>query len=85
MMASGRPVIACANNGTELANLVRRCGLVVPPENLESFYESLVKLIVNSKLRSELGSEGQKYATTFLSKDIVLSNFESRIKELLFI
>ena len=33
MLASGRPVLATAHAGTELASVVQGCGVVVPPED----------------------------------------------------
>jgi colanic acid biosynthesis glycosyl transferase WcaI len=50
MLASGRPILACANSGTEVASVVQCCGLVVPPEDPESFYKALSILIADSTL-----------------------------------
>lgn len=83
MMASARPILACAKNGTELADTVNRCGLVVAPEDSQSLYEALVKLLASKQLRLELGLEGQKYAAKFLDMNIILSGFELKLKELL--
>ncbi|MDH6504725.1 glycosyltransferase WbuB [Polynucleobacter sphagniphilus] len=82
MLASGRPVLACANAGTELANVVQHCGLVVPPEDPEAFYEALSKLIADSQLRQALGLAGAEYALNHLSQDRILSNFESKLIQL---
>lgn len=82
MLASGRPVLACANIGTEVANVVRDCGLVVPPEDSQVFYEALAELIADSQLRQVLGLAGAEYAQKHLSQDGILSNFESKLIQL---
>ena len=82
MLASGRPVLACANAGTEVANVVQDYGLVVPPEDPQAFYEALSKLIADSQLREVLGLAGAEYAQKHLSQDGILSNFESKLIQL---
>jgi colanic acid biosynthesis glycosyl transferase WcaI len=82
MLASGRPILACANSGTEVASVVQCCGLVVPPEDPESFYKALSILIADSTLRQNLGLAGTEYAVNHLSQDRILTGFESRLTEL---
>jgi colanic acid biosynthesis glycosyl transferase WcaI len=82
MLASGRPVLACANSGTEVARIVQCCGLVVPPEDPESFYVALSTLIADSAFRQALGLVGADYALNHLSQDRILTSFESKLMEL---
>jgi len=82
MLASGRPVLACANSGTEVASIVQHCGLVVPPEDPEPFYVALSTLIADSTLRQILGLAGAEYALNHLSKDRILTDLESKLIEL---
>jgi colanic acid biosynthesis glycosyl transferase WcaI len=82
MLASGRPILACANSGTEVASVVQCCGLVVPPEDPESFYKALSILIADSTLRQSLGLAGAEYAVNHLSQDRILTGFESKLKEI---
>lgn len=82
MMASGRPVLVSAHNGTELANVVQCCGLVVPPENPEALYEALLVLISDKDLRDRLGMAGFKYAINNLDRDRILLRFESKLEEI---
>lgn len=82
MLASARPVLACANTGTEIANIVQHCGLVVPSEDPDAFYEALSILIADSNLRKTLGLAGSEYALKNLSQDHILTNFEARLKNL---
>jgi colanic acid biosynthesis glycosyl transferase WcaI len=82
ILASGRPVLACANSGTEVADIVQHCGLVVPPEDPESFYVALSTLIADSALRQIMGLAGADYALNHLSQDRILTDFESKLIEL---
>lgn len=83
MMASARPVLVSAHVGTELANVVQCCGLVVPPENPQAFYESLIVLASDRGLRQRLGLAGFKYAINNLDRDRILLNFEAKLKFLI--
>ena len=83
MMASGRPILVCAHAGTELSNVVHSCGIVVPPEDAQLFYKSLIVLASDTGLRQRLGLAGFKYAINHLDRDQILSNFETKLKSLI--
>ena len=72
MMASGRPVITTARSGTQVANVVQDCGIVVGPGNLNLLTEAILNLADNQELRKELGNSGRSYALKHWSKDQVL-------------
>lgn len=80
MLASGRPIIASATTGTEIASIVQSCGIVVPPENPQLFFEALVTLGSSIALRKNLGLAGYAYAVDKLDKDRVLSSMEEKLK-----
>ena len=77
ILASGRPVVATAHLGTELADVVVGCGLVVDPENGEAFATAINQLAQDAQLRATLGSAGRAYAQAHLDKEAVLATFES--------
>lgn len=79
MLASGRPVLATAHKGTELASVVNECGLVVPPENPALFAEAILSLANDPNLRSKLGGAARIYAEQHLHMDAVLSRFEKSL------
>jgi colanic acid biosynthesis glycosyl transferase WcaI len=79
ILASGRPVLACANNGSELSNILKGIGFIIPPENIGLFHKALVKLSQDSKLRHRLGVAGKKYAEKNLDKNKVLFEFEQKM------
>lgn len=84
MLASGRPVVATANDGTELANVVNGCGLLVPPEKPALFAEAITKLANDAELSIRLGTAGRKYAEAYLDKHAVLTSFENDLKHAVF-
>jgi colanic acid biosynthesis glycosyl transferase WcaI len=79
MLASGRPVVATAHIGTELANVVIDFGLVVPPEQPQAFADAITKLAQDAPLRARLGVAGRKYAEMNLDRDAVLRKFETEL------
>lgn len=83
MLASGRPVLACANKDSELSNVLKDIGFIVPPENIELFYKALVRLSKDSRLRHRLGVAGKKYAEKNLDKNKVLFAFEQKMLKIL--
>jgi len=82
ILASGRPVIACANADTELAHVVNSCGIVVAPEDLRSLYEGLMYLIKNPSARKGLGTAGRDYAIKNLNHNLILEKFESKLRSI---
>jgi len=79
MLASGRPVIATAHQGTQLASAVRGRGIVVPPGDLDAFVSALLELAADSDLRLTLGKEARKYAVSHLNREEILHRFERSI------
>jgi len=76
MLASGRPVLAMATQGTELANAVQGRGIVVPPGDLDAFVSALLELAADSDLRLTLGQAARTYAVSHLNRDEILYRFE---------
>lgn len=82
MMASGRPVLAGAWPGTEIADVLAERGLVVPPEDGEALARGIVQLIDDPALADRLGKAARDYAGRELDKDAVLRKFESDLLRL---
>ena len=83
MLASARPVVATAHPGTELANVVQTCGLVVPPEDAPAFANALQVLAADPALCERLGAAGLLYAQSHLDKGAVLAKFEEDLQAVL--
>ena len=56
MLATGRPVVTCASDGTQIAHVVEGRGVVVQPGDTQGFCEAIVKLAENAGLRSGLAA-----------------------------
>ncbi len=80
MMASGRPVIVTARQGTQLAEAVEGKGLVVPPGDASALSAAIVKLLDDPHLRSTLGKNARAYAVGSLDKTFLLSHFEQQLQ-----
>ena len=78
MMASGKPVIACASDGTDVAWVVAGCGEVVAPGNAVGFAAAVEKLASAPALRQEYGARGRERAAAIWDRDHILAEvFES--------
>jgi len=76
MLASGKPIVATSNVGTQIEKIVKNCGIVVPPEDLESFVGAILELSNNLELRTSLGAHARNYAVTQLDRNIILDRFQ---------
>ena len=83
MLASGRPVIATAHSGTQIASVVEGRGLVVPPEDSEALHGAVQRLVADPALRVQLGIAAREYAESHLCKDNVLEQFERDLEDLI--
>lgn len=82
MLASGRPVLAQAKGGTELATVLNGLGVVVEPGNIKVLFDAFTKLCGNPELRSSLGIAGKAYAKKNLDREKILFDFENYLLNL---
>lgn len=75
MLATGRPVVACAKQGTQIADVVDGCGVVVPPEDVEAFVTAIRTLTADQELRGELGRNARDYALKNLAIGPIIDRF----------
>ena len=83
MLASGRPVIATANAGTQVAQVVEGRGIAVPAEDASALHDAVLQLVEDEKLRRNLGSIAREYAVVHLGKQQVLEQFENDLQSLI--
>lgn len=81
MLASGKPVLATALDGTQIAKVLESTGVVVPPENVDAFVEAILDLSENTQQRMDLRSNARAYAVANLSHEAVLGQFEKELKK----
>ncbi len=83
MLATGRPVVACASPGTQIADVVKGCGWVVPPGDAKAFASALGTLASDDEHRRRLGLAARRYAVAHLSRPAILQRFYADLCELL--
>ena len=82
MLAAGRPVVATAAPGTQIAEIVGKLGVVVPPEDPAALALAIERLANDKALREQLGAAARTYAMENLSGSMILSRFEQQLREL---
>jgi colanic acid biosynthesis glycosyl transferase WcaI len=80
MLASGRPVIATALSGTQVARAVEGHGIAVAPADVEALRQAVELLAENAALRERMGESGRMFAVRELARDSVLERFESEME-----
>lgn len=85
MLASGRPVIATADPGTQVAQVVEGRGIAVPAEDAAALHAAALRLVEDKQLRLQLGRAAREYAVQHLGKQQVLEQFESDLNDLVYL
>ena len=64
ILASGRPILACTEETSDIARLVREAeaGFVVPPGEPEAFARAVKELLQNPALRQKFGANARNFA-----------------------
>ncbi|WP_218080051.1 glycosyltransferase WbuB [Anthocerotibacter panamensis] len=82
MLASGRPILATADAGTAVAEVMSRanCGAVVPPGDVAALVAAIADLSTDGARRQALGMNGRVYAQRLLEKNWVLSRLRQSLE-----
>ena len=75
MLASGKAVIVTANPGTEVAEIVTRLGVVVPPENVLALADAILGFANDPERMLSLGQKGQSWVVANWSREKVLNDY----------
>jgi colanic acid biosynthesis glycosyl transferase WcaI len=77
-LASGRPVLASLDERTPAARVLRESGgaIFAEPEDASALAEGMLQLHASADLRASLGAAGRSYATSRLSREILLPELE---------
>jgi len=81
MLASGRPVLATAQTGTQVAQVVGPCGKVVKPGDVQGVVQGLLELLHSPQQRTILGTAARQ-ASYEWDKSSVLRRFEGQLYSL---
>ncbi|MHB1021179.1 MAG: WcaI family glycosyltransferase [Acidobacteriaceae bacterium] len=82
MLSSGRPVVATAGEGTQVAEVVQGRGIAVPAGDLDAVCGAIQVLVNDTELRHKLGSAARAYAVDYLGREQVLRRFEAELRQL---
>lgn len=72
MLSSGRPIIATCRATSEIASIVRKCGVVVPPEDAPELAKAIAELATSPERRLAMGIAARHYAEEQIGRDSVL-------------
>lgn len=81
MLASGRPVLATAHAGTQVAQVVGSCGKVIEPGDAQGVVQGLLELLHSPQQRTILGAAARQ-ASYEWDKSNVLRRFEGQLYSL---
>ncbi len=83
-MAAGRAVIACAEEDSETARLLREsgAGCVVPPESVDDLVNAIRGMERNPERRLACGAHGRSWIVEHGSRDAVVAQYDRLIREL---
>ena len=82
ILASGRPVVATATAGTELARAAAAGGRVVPAGDAPAFTAALRELLADSALCQTLGASGRAFAQANFDREAVLGRLAGDLRHL---
>ena len=82
ILASGRPVVATATAGTELARAAAAGGRVVPAGDAQAFTVALRELLADSALCQQLGAGGREFAQANFDREAVLGRLADDLRQL---
>lgn len=82
-MLASKPVVATAVGG--LSEIVQsgKTGYLVEPNDPKAMAETLLNLVKDPKLRSEIGSQGHQYAVATLSIESMINQYQKLYRELI--
>jgi colanic acid biosynthesis glycosyl transferase WcaI len=80
MLASGRPVIAAAAVGTEIASMVEGLGITIKPESAECFARAITELADDPHRRGELGAACRRFAENTLDSKVLFDRLDQRLR-----
>jgi len=82
ILASGRPMIACASIGTEIARLVdqSQAGICVDPAAPEDLAKAILKLRSDPARRDAMGNRGRDFVVEHFSREAVSRQLDALIR-----
>jgi colanic acid biosynthesis glycosyl transferase WcaI len=77
ILASGRPIIACIDEGSDTWNLIQKSksGVCLPPGDSKLLAKTILELKDNDELRRQLGENGRAYCISHHSPQYAAEKF----------
>ncbi len=82
MLASGRPVVAAAHAGSEMALQVHGRGIAVEPESVDALAAAIIKLAADAGLRVRLGQAARAHAEARLDAATIFDTMHRSLQSL---
>ena len=82
MLASGRPVVAAARPGSDMAQWVEGRGRAVEPESVQAMAAAIIELADDPVLRARLGHAARAHAEATLDAVAILDSLDHRLRAL---
>ncbi|MCD6400842.1 MAG: glycosyltransferase family 4 protein [Anaerolineales bacterium] len=85
ILASGRPIIAAVDKGSDTWNLINQaqCGICIEPENPEALAETILRLYHDKNYRVKLGNNGREYVIQHHSVLVAAQKFHEIFKSII--
>jgi colanic acid biosynthesis glycosyl transferase WcaI len=84
IMASGRPVLASAEAGSDLRRLVvdTQCGVCVEPHDARQLAKAILALRANPRLRRRMGERGRRVVEVGFSTESVVNRYDNLLRSI---
>jgi colanic acid biosynthesis glycosyl transferase WcaI len=84
IMASGRPLLAGADPGSDVWELIERsrCGICVKPEEPRQLANAILDLYRDRPLRETMGRNGREWAEKKYCREVVVRSYHRLIQEI---
>lgn len=84
ILASGKPIIACVDEGSDTWNLVQRsdAGLAIPPGDPKKLADAILKIIYSGGESVEMGIRGRQFVIDNHSPEFAADTFEKTFAEI---
>ncbi len=84
IMASGRPIVAAIDEGSEVWNLIHEadCGVCVAPEKAAALADAIRSLYEDQERARTLGENGRRHVQAHYAKPIIVADYERLLIEI---
>lgn len=83
IMASGRPILASAEQESDVRTLIdtTACGLCVEPQNVTQLTDAILTLYHDPTCRAEMAKHGREHAEQYYSRQVVAARYNELLQQ----